>query len=124
MWKRKKAKTKTMATTQCSLAVPSGLARAGNGEAAGGLSRSPSAKEMDKAATSSGVLSARQRTVPVRQIDLALGQIVAVFMRSPQHKQYSADLEWLVLPAISGQYRITQAGAVGRISARWGSSLG
>jgi cytolysin-activating lysine-acyltransferase len=47
----------------------------------------------------------------VRHVDLAVGQIVAVLMQSPQHKHYSlADLEWLVLPAVrSGQFRIAQA---------------
>lgn len=46
-----------------------------------------------------------------RQIDVTLGQIVTILMRSPQHRQRPlADLEWLVLPAVlNGQCRVAQA---------------
>jgi hemolysin-activating ACP:hemolysin acyltransferase len=68
-----------------------------------------SAGDTEKA--SAGTMGAPQRTATVRHVDLAVGQIVAVLMQSPQHKHYSlADLEWLVLPAVrSGQFRIAQA---------------
>jgi hemolysin-activating ACP:hemolysin acyltransferase len=86
-------------------------ASAGNSEDEDAMSQSPPSNKTDKAAASSGVTSAPQRTTTVRQVDLALGQIVSVLMRSPQHKHYSlADLEWLVWPAVaSGQFRIVQA---------------
>jgi hemolysin-activating ACP:hemolysin acyltransferase len=88
-----------------------GPARAGNGDAAGAMSQPPAANQPQQVTASSDAAGAPARTATVRQIDLALGQIVAVLMRSPQHKHYSlADLEWLVLPAVlSGQYRIAQA---------------
>jgi hemolysin-activating ACP:hemolysin acyltransferase len=75
------------------------------------MSGSPAAGESEKAAAPASVAGAAQRPAAVRQVDLALGQIVAVLMRSAAHKHYSlADLEWLVLPAVlSGQYRVAQA---------------
>jgi hemolysin-activating ACP:hemolysin acyltransferase len=88
-----------------------GPARAGNGDAASAMSQPPPANETEQVTASAGAAGAPQRAATVRQIDLVLGQIVAVLMRSPQHKHYSlADLEWLVLPAVlSGQFRIAQA---------------
>ena len=80
-------------------------ARAGNGDA-------------EQVTSSAGAAGAPARTATVRQIDLTLGQIVAVLMRSPQHKHYSlADLVWLVLPAmLSGQFRIAQAQQAGAVA--------
>ena len=47
------------------------------------------------------------------EIEIALGQIVALLMRSAHHRQHSlADLEWLLTPALlSGQFRIAHAQA-------------
>jgi hemolysin-activating ACP:hemolysin acyltransferase len=116
MWKRKKEHEAMASATQRGSAdqsetPPDGPARAGNGDAASAMSQSPPANEPEQITACAGAAEAPQRTAKVRQIDLALGQIVAVLMRSPQHKHYSlADLEWLVLPAVlSGQYRIAQA---------------
>ena len=65
----------------------------------------------EKVAASSDVPSAPPPTSTARQVDVTLGQIVTILMRSPQHKERPlADLEWLVLPAIlSGQSRVAQA---------------
>jgi cytolysin-activating lysine-acyltransferase len=54
---------------------------------------------------------ARQATVA--DVEIALGQIVSLLMRSAHHKQHSlADLEWLLLPAVlAGQFRIAHAQA-------------
>jgi cytolysin-activating lysine-acyltransferase len=117
MWGRKKAKAMASNTTTRGLADQSeapadvSLAPTGDSEDAGAMSQSPPANETEKVTASSAVPSEPQRTATVRQVDLALGQIVAVLMRSAAHKHYSlADLEWLVLPAVlSGQYRIAQA---------------
>jgi cytolysin-activating lysine-acyltransferase len=64
-----------------------------------------------KVAASSDVPSTSQQPSAIRQVDVTLGKIVTILMRSPQHKQHSlADLEWLVLPAVlSGQFRVAQA---------------
>lgn len=69
------------------------------------------ANEAEKVAGSSDVPSAPPPTSTVRQVDVTLGQIVSVLMRSSQHRARPlADLEWLVLPAIlGGQYRVAQA---------------
>jgi len=55
--------------------------------------------------------SASPKPSAIRQVDVVLGQIVSVFLRSPRHKTYPlADFEWRVLPAIiSGQFRVVQA---------------
>jgi cytolysin-activating lysine-acyltransferase len=68
----------------------------------------PNEQEM---AASAEVASAAPQPSAIRQVDLTLGQIVMVLMRSPQHRERPlADLEWLVLPAVlSGQYRVAQA---------------
>jgi cytolysin-activating lysine-acyltransferase len=67
--------------------------------------------ETVKVAASSDVPSTSQQPSAIRQVDVMLGQIVTILMRSPQHKQRPlADLEWLVLPAVlSGQCRVAQA---------------
>jgi hemolysin-activating ACP:hemolysin acyltransferase len=41
----------------------------------------------------------------------SVGEIVAVFSRSPAHKHYSlADIEWMVLPAVAaGQFYVAEA---------------
>ena len=73
--------------------------------------RSTLVNEQEKVAASSDVPSAPPPTSTARQVDVTLGQIVTILMRSPQHKERPlADLEWLVLPAIlSGQSRVAQA---------------
>jgi hemolysin-activating ACP:hemolysin acyltransferase len=114
MWKKKKAQAMPSEAKERELTAQSeprsgggSSDGAGNNAIAGGAS--PQANEAEKAAAASP--EAVQRTTTVRQIDLALGQIVSVLMQSPQHKHYSlADLEWLVMPAVaSGQFRIVQA---------------
>jgi hemolysin-activating ACP:hemolysin acyltransferase len=69
------------------------------------------ANEEEKVAISSDVPRVSPATSTVRQVDVTLGQIVTILMRSPQHRERPlADLEWLVLPAIlSGQFRVAQA---------------
>ena len=49
----------------------------------------------------------------VAEIEIAIGQIVSLLMRSAHHAQHSlADLEWLLLPAVlAGQFRIAHAQA-------------
>lgn len=46
-----------------------------------------------------------------RRVAAAFGEIVAVLMRSPQHRHaFLSDLEWLVLPAIAtGQFALAEA---------------
>ena len=75
------------------------------------MPRSPLPNDQEKVAVSSDVSSASPPTSTVRQVDVTLGQIVTILMRSPQHKERPlADLEWLVLPGIlHGQYRVAQA---------------
>jgi len=75
------------------------------------LPRPSLANEEEKVAVSSDVPSSSPATSTVRQVDVTLGQIVTILMRSPQHRERPlADLEWLVLPAIlSGQFRVAQA---------------
>ena len=73
--------------------------------------RSPLPNEPEEIVTSADVSSASPRVSTARQVDVTLGQIVTILMRSPQHRERPlADLEWLVLPAIlSGQSRVAQA---------------
>jgi cytolysin-activating lysine-acyltransferase len=73
------------------------------------IPRPPLPKEPIAASSEVPVTSMQPRAI--RQIDVTLGQIVTILMRSAQHKQRPlADLEWLVLPAvISGQCRVAQA---------------
>ena len=101
MWKKKKAKGPANNTKERELAAKPENS-AGDGDAAGAT-----------LGAAGDATAPAQRTATVRQVDLILGQIVSVLMRSPQHKHYSlADLEWLVLPAVlSGQFRIIQAQA-------------
>jgi cytolysin-activating lysine-acyltransferase len=75
------------------------------------IPRPPQPKEPEKIAESTDVPGASMQPLAIRQIDVTLGQIVAILMRSAQHKQRPlADLEWLVLPAVlSGQCRVAQA---------------
>jgi cytolysin-activating lysine-acyltransferase len=49
----------------------------------------------------------------IAEIEIALGQIVSLLIRSAHHKQHSlADLEWMLLPAVlAGQFRIAHAQA-------------
>ena len=112
MWKKKAKATASDATNRRPQSEASGSdAETGTGQgdkpSAGAM---PPVRETETAAPS-GDAGTRQRAATVRQLDLALGQIVSVLMRSSQHKHYSlADLEWLVLPAVlSGQFRIIQA---------------
>jgi len=114
MWKKKKATamaseptTKPGAADQAS--ESGSKAPTGNSDETAATFPTPSASDTGKASTAT--TGAAQRTETVRHVDLAVGQIVAVLMQSPQHKHYSlADLEWLVLPAVlSGQFRIAQA---------------
>ena len=46
-----------------------------------------------------------------RRVAAAFGEIVAVLLRSPQHRHmFLADLEWLILPAIAtGQFALAEA---------------
>jgi cytolysin-activating lysine-acyltransferase len=114
MWKKKKAKvvaskaaTEGISAEQEVFDRPKAITSNGEEKAAISASGSTSEAEIASAATA----ETGQRTASVRQVDLVLGQIVSMLMRSPQHKHYSlADLEWLVLPAVlSGQFRIVQA---------------
>jgi hemolysin-activating ACP:hemolysin acyltransferase len=114
MWKKKKAKAVAIEPTAKRAAADEApdigpKAPTDNSDEKVAMSQTPSASDTGKA--SAGTAVAAQRTATVRHVDLALGQIVAVLMQSPQHKHYSlADLEWLVLPAVlGGQFRIAQA---------------
>jgi hemolysin-activating ACP:hemolysin acyltransferase len=75
------------------------------------MPRSSLLNEQEKVAISADVASAPPQPSLARQVDVTLGQIVTILMRSPQHKERPlADLEWLILPAIlSGQCRVAQA---------------
>jgi hemolysin-activating ACP:hemolysin acyltransferase len=121
MRKKKKSKATSGKATECGLASDS-VTRAidppvsiGSSEqaviASDAMPKSLLTNETEKIAASSDVPSTSQRPPPVRQVDLTLGQIVTILMRSPQHKQHPlADLEWLVLPAVlSGQFRVAHA---------------
>jgi hemolysin-activating ACP:hemolysin acyltransferase len=120
MWKKKKPKAATRAATEPGLASQSAT-RAKDSPvstrsseeavtASDAMPRPTPLNEQAKVAASSDVPSAPQPST-IRQVDVTLGQIVTVLMRSPQHKQRPlADLEWLVLPAVrSGQCRVAQA---------------
>src|SRR4051794_14133778 len=55
--------------------------------------------EPNKVAASSGALGPSNEPTAAPQADVLFGQIVALLMRSPEHKfRPLADLEWLVLP--------------------------
>lgn len=73
------------------------------------------ANEQEKVAVSSDVPGAAPTSSTVRQVDVTLGQIVTILMRSPQHRERPlADLEWLVVPAVlRGQYRVARAQQLG-----------
>ena len=119
MWKKKKAKAMaSKAATEGISAEQEGVDRpkaiTSNGEQKTEISASGSTSEAEIASATTAATGQRKATV--QQVDLVLGQIVSVLMRSPKHKHYSlADLEWLVLPAVlSGQFRIVaqpQSGA-------------
>jgi hemolysin-activating ACP:hemolysin acyltransferase len=117
MWKTKKAKDmagdarERGSAAQAEAPARGSLAPTGNSEEAVAMSGSVAGDESEKVAAPASVAGASQRPATVRQVDLTLGQIVSVPMRSATHKHYSlADLEWLVLPAVlSGQYRVAQA---------------
>jgi cytolysin-activating lysine-acyltransferase len=121
MRKKKKAKATASDATKRGLASQSAtpaidsLAPTGSsGEAVTASDAMPSSalpSETEKVAASSDVPSTSQQPSAIRQVDVTLGQIVTILMRSPQHKQHPlADLEWLVLPAVlSGQCRVAQA---------------
>src|SRR5205823_2995466 len=115
MWKKKKTRSMASETKERELTAQSETNGGGSSASAGGKETvgrtSPQTDEPEKAAGGAATAGAAQRTTTVRQIDLALGQIISVLMQSPQHKHYSlADLEWLVMPAVaSGQFRIVQA---------------
>jgi cytolysin-activating lysine-acyltransferase len=136
MRKKKKAKATASDATERGLANQSATpaidlpASTGSSEeavtASGAMPSSALPSETEKVAAFSDVPSTSQQPSAIRQVDVTLGQIVTILMRSPQHKQHPlADLEWLVLPAVlSGQFRVAQAQPVGHRSARWGSPLG
>ena len=119
MWKKKKpkatlsdAKEPGLAKTSASHAIdPPAISREEAVTASVATPRSSLPNELEKVAASSDVQSTPQQPSAIRQVDLTLGQIVTILMRSAQHKHRPlADLEWLVLPAIlSGQYRVAQA---------------
>jgi cytolysin-activating lysine-acyltransferase len=75
------------------------------------IPQSSLANEAEKVAVLSDVPGASPATSTVRKVDVTLGQIVPILMRSPQHRERPlSDLEWLVLPAIlHGQFRVAQA---------------
>jgi hemolysin-activating ACP:hemolysin acyltransferase len=119
--KKKKAKATASNATERSLAsqsatraidspVPTGSSEEAV-TASDAMPRSPLPNETEKVAASSDVPRTSQQPAAIRQVDVTLGQIVTILMRSPQHKHHPlADLEWLVLPAVrSGQYRVAQA---------------
>jgi cytolysin-activating lysine-acyltransferase len=120
MWK-KKQKAMTIDTKQPSLAEKSAThtndssVPAGSSDEAVTASESPVPKEQEKLAPSTDVPNASPQPSAIRQIDVTLGQIVTILMRSAQHKHRPlADLEWLVLPAvISGQCSVAQAQQAG-----------
>lgn len=58
-----------------------------------------------------GAEQLRKMAAAAKSLTAALGEIVALLMRSPQHKHYSlADLEWLVVPALlTGQFSLVTA---------------
>ena len=121
MPKKKKQKPKVSDAKQPGLAKKSATRAKGPSVPAGrreeaavasdAMPRSSLPNEQVKVAVSSDVSSVSPPTSTVRQVDVTLGQIVTILMRSPQHKERPlADLEWLVLPGIlSGQYRVAQA---------------
>jgi hypothetical protein len=135
MPKKKKQKPKVSDANQLGLAkksathakrppVPTGR-REEAVAASDAMPRSSLLNEQEVAA-SADVPSALPPVSTVRQVDVTLGQIVAILMRSPQHKERPlADLEWLILPAIlRGQYRVAQAQQSGIAVTRRGGSLG
>jgi cytolysin-activating lysine-acyltransferase len=121
MRKWKKAKTKERDAPTGSWANPFETSNANSTASTGGsdkaltesaaMSQSLLPNETAPVAEPSGIPNASPKPSAIRQVDVVLGQIISVFMRSPRHKTYSlADLEWRVLPGIlSGQYRVVQA---------------
>jgi hemolysin-activating ACP:hemolysin acyltransferase len=122
MWKKKKPKPTISEAKQPRLVRKSATsAKAPPGSPGSGeealtasdlMPRSPLRNEQEEAvAASSHVPSAPPPPSVVRQVDVMLGQIVTILLRSPQHKHRPlADLESLVLPAVlSGQCRVAHA---------------
>jgi len=121
MRKKKKAKAtasdatkRGLASRSATPAIDSPAPTGSSGEAVTASDAMPSSalpSETVKVAASSDAPSTSQQPSAIRQVDVTLGQIVTILMRSPQHKQHPlADLEWLVLPAVlSGQCRVAQA---------------
>ena len=121
MWKKKKpkatisdAKEPGLAKTSASHAIDPPVPASSREEAVTASVAAPRPSlpnEPESAAASSDAPSTTQQPSAIRQVDVTLGQIVTILMRSPQHKERPlGDLEWLVLPGIlSGQYRVTQA---------------
>jgi hemolysin-activating ACP:hemolysin acyltransferase len=89
----------------------SAVRREGAVAASDAMPRPSLANEQEKVVASADIASASPPTSTVRQVDVTLGQIVTILMRSPQHRERPlADLEWLVLPAVlRGQCRVAQA---------------
>ena len=110
MAKKKKPKLAVSDAKQSGSAKTSAT-RTKDRSASAAIPQSSLANEQEKVAVSSDVPSASPPTSTVRQVDVTLGQIVTILMRSTQHRERPlADLEWLVLPAIlSGQCRVAQA---------------
>ncbi len=121
MWKNKKVKAKAseakeggLLNQSASPAIDTPVHACSSKEAAtpsGAMPPPALPNEAEKTPASSDAQVPSQQRTTIRQVDLTLGQIVTVLMRSPQHKQHPlADLEWLVLPAVlSGQCRVVQA---------------
>jgi hemolysin-activating ACP:hemolysin acyltransferase len=120
--KKKKAKATAGNATKRGLASKSATAAIASPVAAGSneeavtvsdpMPQSSLTTEAEKViAPSPDAQGTSQQPTAIRQVDVMLGQIVAVLMRSPLHKQRPlADLEWLVLPAVlSRQVSVVKA---------------
>jgi cytolysin-activating lysine-acyltransferase len=125
MWKKKKAKIAAGDATMRGLASQSETSAVNVSVPTSGgeevvtssdeTPKSPVPNEAENVVTSSAIPTTPQQQSAIRQVDVSLGQIVSILIRSPQHKQRPlADLEWLVLPAVlSGQFRVAQAQQAG-----------
>ena len=121
MRKRKKAKTVESSRPTHGLANPfvppnadSATSKSGRDKALTGtaaISQSSPTNETAPVLENPDTPSASPKPSAIRQVDVVLGQIISVFLRSPRHKTYPlTDFEWRVLPAIiSGQFRVVQA---------------
>jgi hypothetical protein len=97
MWKRKNKKSSTRDTKEFDVAVDPEIPAAATEMTDASSSPADDAVAADAAATA-------QRRATVRQVDLILGQIVSVLMRSPQHKHYS-------LETLHGVFKFSDAAA-------------